>query len=113
MTRAASRSSTPPREPRPRIGALKAQVDAFAGALAARGVGVGTVVGLLCPNVPAFATVFHGILRAGATVTTINSLYTAGEIEKQLRDAGATWLVTVSPLLPQAADRSRSGRHPA
>lgn len=83
-------------------GALKAQVDAFAGALAARGVGPGTVLGLLCPNVPAFATVFHGILRAGATVTTINSLYTPGEIQKQLTDAGATWLVTVTPLLPQA-----------
>ena len=90
-------------------GALRAQIASFAGALAARGVGLGaeegqqTVVGLLCPNVPAFATVFHGILRTGATVTTINSLYTAGEIEKQLRDAGATWLVTVSPLLPQAS----------
>ena len=84
-------------------GALRAQVDLFAGALAARGAGVGTVVGLLCPNVPAFATVFHGILRAGSTVTTINSLYTAGEVEKQLRDAGATWLVTVSPLLAQAS----------
>jgi len=83
-------------------GALKAQVDAFAGALAARGVGLDTVLGLLCPNVPAFATVFHGILRAGATVTTINSLYTPGEIQKQLTDAGATWLITVSPLLPQA-----------
>ncbi|MDY0910934.1 AMP-binding protein [Microbacterium sp. CFBP9034] len=89
-------------------GVLRAQIDAFAGALAARGVGPGaaegeqTVLGLLCPNVPAFATVFHGILRAGATVTTINSLYTPGEIEKQLRDAGATWLITVSPLLPQA-----------
>ena len=70
--------------------------------VAARGVGTDTVVGLLCPNVPAFATVFHGILRAGATVTTINSLYTPGEIQKQLTDAGATWLVTVSPLLPQA-----------
>jgi acyl-CoA synthetase (AMP-forming)/AMP-acid ligase II len=78
-------------------------VLAFAGALAARGVGVGDVLGLLCPNVPAFATVFHGILRAGATVTTINSLYTPREIETQLRDAGASWLITVSPLLPQAA----------
>lgn len=93
-------------------GQLRGQVLAFAGALAARGVGptdpttgadTGTVVGLLCPNVPAFATVFHGVLRAGATVTTINSLYTAAEIEKQLRDARASWLVTVSPLLPQAA----------
>ncbi|HEX5859950.1 MAG TPA: AMP-binding protein [Microbacterium sp.] len=84
-------------------GALRAQVNAFAGALAARGVAPGSVLGLLCPNVPAFATVFHGILRAGATVTTINSLYTAGEIEKQLRDAGATWLITVTPLLEGAA----------
>jgi acyl-CoA synthetase (AMP-forming)/AMP-acid ligase II len=83
-------------------GTLRAQVDAFAGALAARGVAIDTVVGLLCPNIPAFATVFHGALRSGATVTTINSLYTAGEIEKQLRDAQATWLITVSPLLPQA-----------
>ena len=85
-------------------GALKAQIDAFAGALAARGVDTNTVVGLLCPNAPVFATVFHGILRLGATVTTFNSLYTAGEIQKQIEDAGATWLVTVSPLLANAAE---------
>ncbi|WP_449282893.1 AMP-binding protein [Leucobacter sp.] len=83
-------------------GELAAQIDAFAGALAARGAGLGTVVGLLCPNAPAFATVFHGALRLGAVVTTLNSLYTAGEIEKQLGDAGAEWLITVSQLLPQA-----------
>lgn len=82
--------------------ALRAQVDAFAGALAARGVDTDTVVAMLCPNVPAFATVFHGILRLGAAITTVNSLYTAREIENQLRDAAATWLVTVSPLLAQA-----------
>ncbi|KAA9083773.1 AMP-binding protein [Microbacterium radiodurans] len=87
---------------------LRAQVDAFAGALAARGVEAGTVVAMLCPNVPAFATVFHGILRLGATVTTINSLYTAHEIEAQLRDAGATWLVTVSPLLAPASEAARA-----
>ena len=81
---------------------LLAQIDLFAGALAARGIGIGTTVGVLCPNIPAFATVFHGILRAGATATTINSLYTADEIANQLTDAGASWLVTVSPLLPGA-----------
>ena len=89
-------------------GALRGQVDAFAGALAARGVDTDTVVAMLCPNVPAFATVFHGILRLGATITTINSLYTAHEIENQLRDAAATWLVTVSPLLPQALEAARA-----
>lgn len=81
---------------------LVAQIEGFAGALAVRGVEVGTVMGLLCPNVPAFATVFHGMLRAGATATTLNSLYTPAEIANQLRDAGATWLVTVSPLLEGA-----------
>lgn len=89
-------------------GALRAQVDAFAGALAARGAVPGTVIGLLCPNIPAFATVFHGALRAGATVTTINSLYTAHEIGTQLDDASATWLVTVSPLLQQAGEAAAS-----
>ena len=89
---------------------LRVQVVRFAGALAARGVGPGDVVALLCPNVPAFATVFHGILRAGATATTVNSLYTPEEIEFQLRDANATRLVTVSPLLDRAsAGAERAG----
>lgn len=87
---------------------LIGQIDLFAGALAARGVGVGTTVGVLCPNIPAFATVFHGILRAGATATTINSLYTPEEIANQLTDAGATWLVTVSPLLAGAKAAAES-----
>jgi 4-coumarate--CoA ligase len=81
---------------------LVGQISLLAGALAARGVCVGDVVGILCPNIPAFATVFHGILRAGATATTINSLYTPDEIAGQLTDAGAGWLFTISPMLPQA-----------
>src|SRR3954464_1404603 len=44
-------------------GGLKAQIDLLAGALAARGLGIGDVIALHSPNVPAFATVFHGILR--------------------------------------------------
>lgn len=85
-------------------GELVGRINALAGALAARGVKPGDVIGLLCPNTPAFAIVFHGILRAGATVTTINSLYTAEEIANQLTDAGATWMFTVSPLLDHAAE---------
>ncbi|GAA3885278.1 4-coumarate--CoA ligase family protein [Leifsonia kafniensis] len=78
------------------------QINRVAGALANRGVGPGTVVGLLCPNIPAFASVFHGILRSGATVTTINSLYTPADVANQLTDSGATWLITISPLLASA-----------
>lgn len=84
-------------------GQLARRIEAFAGALAARGVGPGVTVGLLCPNAPAFAVAFHGVLRSGATVTTINSLSTVADIEKQLRDAEATWLITVAPLLDPAS----------
>lgn len=83
-------------------GALVQRIQLVAGALAARDVGVGEVVALHCPNVPAFAVVFHGILRSGATATTVNALYTADEIETQLRDSRAHLLVTVSALYPQA-----------
>lgn len=80
------------------------RVDSFAGALAARGIGVGDVVGLLAPNSSAFAVAFHGILRAGATATTINALFTAKDIAKQLTDSKATTLITVTPLAAQAKE---------
>jgi len=83
-------------------GELVGQVNALAGALAQRGFGPGDVAGILCPNLPAFVSVFHGILRSGGTATTINSLYTPGEIASQLSDAKATYLFTISLFLPQA-----------
>ncbi|MGW0039129.1 AMP-binding protein [Gordonia sp. NPDC003376] len=82
---------------------LIAQIDTIAAALAQRGLAVGDVVGLHAPNIPAFAAVFHGVLRAGGVVTTINALYTAADIAKQLEDSHAAFLVTVSALAPQAA----------
>ncbi len=81
-----------------------ARINTFAGALAARGIGVGDVVGLLAPNSSAFAVAFHGILRSGATATTINVLFTAKDIAKQLADSKAKMLVTVTPLLAQAKE---------
>ncbi len=75
-------------------GALRAAVDGFAAELAARGVGSGDTVALLSPNSPGFAVAFHGIRRAGATVTTVNVLSTSAEVAKQLTDSGARTLVT-------------------
>ncbi len=80
------------------------RIDAFAGALAGRGIGVGDTVGLLSPNSSGFAVAFHGILRSGATATTINALFTAKDIAKQLTDSNAKLLVTVTPLLAQAKE---------
>ncbi|MGH7291164.1 MAG: AMP-binding protein, partial [Myxococcota bacterium] len=85
-------------------GEMISRIDAFAGALAARGIGVGDVVALLAPNSSAFAIAFHGILRAGATATTINALFTAKDIVKQLTDSKAGTLVTVGALRAQAIE---------
>ena len=86
---------------------LLAQISAVAGAMASRGFGVGDVVALHAPNVPAYVTVFHGLLRAGVTVTTINALATGPEITKQLLDSGARLVITVSALLPAAEAGSK------
>lgn len=83
-------------------GELIEHIEAVAGALAARGIAPHDVVALHAPNSAAFAEVFHGILRAGATATTVNVLYTPSDIAAQLRDSGAKLLMTVSPLLPAA-----------
>jgi acyl-CoA synthetase (AMP-forming)/AMP-acid ligase II len=85
-------------------GTLRAQVDAVAGAVSARGYRPGDVVALHSPNVPAFVAVFHGLLRAGVTVTTVNALASGPEVAKQLKASGARALVTVSALLAQAIE---------
>ncbi len=82
-------------------------VDRVAAGLAARGFGKGDVLGLFMPNLPEFALAFHGTLAAGGVVTTMNSLATERDLEFQLRDAGARFLVTVPPFLDRAAPSAR------
>ena len=75
---------------------------ALAGALSARGVGKGDVVCIYMPNVPEYAVIFHGVLRANATNTTANPLYTSHELAHQLTDSGAKMLFTIADFLPAA-----------
>ncbi|GAA0925738.1 AMP-binding protein [Pseudonocardia zijingensis] len=81
------------------FGELEAMVGKIAAALAERGVGAGDVVALFAPNSPHYVAVFHGILRANAIVTSVNSLYTPTELAHQLGDSGAKLVFTVSPFL--------------
>ncbi|MDI3386454.1 4-coumarate--CoA ligase family protein [Streptomyces sp. B-S-A8] len=74
----------------------------IAAALAASGLGKGDVLALHSPNTLAFPAVFHAATRTGAAVTTVHPLSTPEEFAKQLRDSGASWVVTVSPLLDVA-----------
>ncbi len=50
-------------------------------------------VAIMLPNVPQFAVTMAAILRAGYTCVNVNPLYTARELEHQLRDSGATVIV--------------------
>ncbi|MES2968042.1 MAG: AMP-binding protein [Pseudomonadota bacterium] len=79
--------------------ALRDQIARLAGGLHAAGVGPGTVVAIMAPNMPEYAVVFHAVAYAGGTVTTINPTYTVPEVRHQLTDAAATIVVTVPPLL--------------
>jgi long-chain acyl-CoA synthetase len=57
--------------------------------LAGRGIAAGDRVGLMCPNVPEFVVLYHGILRAGAIVVPMNPLLKAREVDYYLNDSGA------------------------
>ena len=53
----------------------------------------GARVAIMLPNLPQFAVTMAAVLRAGYTCVNVNPLYTARELEHQLRDSGATAIV--------------------
>ena len=61
--------------------------------LQSKGLEPGARVAIMLPNIPQFAVTMCGILRAGYTCVNVNPLYTARELEHQLRDSGATAIV--------------------
>jgi len=61
--------------------------------LQSRGLEPGARVAIMLPNIPQFAVTMCGVLRAGFTCVNVNPLYTARELEHQLKDSGATAIV--------------------
>ena len=47
----------------------------------------------MLPNIPQFGVTMAAVLRAGYTCVNVNPLYTARELEHQLKDSGATAIV--------------------
>ncbi|MDU8945902.1 AMP-binding protein [Ovoidimarina sediminis] len=84
---------------------LETGIRRLASGLLARGCGTGTVTALMAPNIPEYVIVFHGAAYAGGAITTVNPTYTADELHHQLRDSGATLLVTI----PQFLETARVG----
>jgi long-chain acyl-CoA synthetase len=73
---------------------LKAEVDRFATALAALGVGKGTRVAIQLPNLPQTVIAYYATLSVGGQAVMTNPLYVEREIEHQWNDAGCALAVT-------------------
>ncbi|RPE37896.1 long-chain acyl-CoA synthetase [Streptomyces sp. Ag109_O5-1] len=78
-----------------------------AGLLRERGVRPGDRVALMLPNVPEFALVYYGVLRAGGVVVPMNPLLKAREIDYYLDDSGARLLFAWHDFADEAHEGAR------
>jgi long-chain acyl-CoA synthetase len=84
-------------------------VERFAASLQALGVRKGDRVALYLPNCPQFVIAYLAALRVGALAVPFNPLYSAREVEYQLKDCGAEVIVVLSrfyPLVKQVQART-------
>ena len=81
---------------------LVSGVTRIASSLAKRGFKKADVLAIYSPNVPEYALAFLAVARLGGVVTTINPLYTPHELKHQLKDAGASYLLTIPAFLDNA-----------
>jgi long-chain acyl-CoA synthetase len=65
----------------------------FGAWLQAKGLPKGARVAIMMPNCLQYPIAMFGALRAGYTVVNVNPLYTARELEHQLKDSGADAIV--------------------
>ena len=68
---------------------------AIAAYLQSLGLNKGDRVAVMMPNVPQYPVVVAAILRAGFVVVNVNPLYTARELEHQLKDSGSKAIVII------------------
>ena len=59
------------------------------------GLAPGDRIAIMMPNVPQYPIAVAAILRAGFVVVNVNPLYTARELQHQLRDSGAKAIVII------------------
>jgi long-chain acyl-CoA synthetase len=71
------------------FGQVQGTANRVANFLIDRGIRKGDRVAIFLPNLAHYPMVYFGILKAGAVCVTCNPLYTAGELNYQLKDAGA------------------------
>jgi long-chain acyl-CoA synthetase len=71
----------------------------FASALVSLGLKRGDRVGLFMPNIPQFVFAYFGTLKAGGIVVPCSPLYKEKELEYQLKDSGASFVVAANDVV--------------
>jgi long-chain acyl-CoA synthetase len=75
------------------------ELDAYSKKLAAwlqsRGMAPGARVAIMMPNVLQYPIAIAAVLRAGYTVVNVNPLYTARELEHQIKDSGSEAIIVL------------------
>ncbi len=87
------------------------QQSRYFGAYLQRVVGLkkGDRVALMMPNILQYPVALFGVLRAGMVVVNVNPMYTAWELEHQLKDSGAKAIVILENFantLAEAIDKT-------
>jgi len=90
------------------------QASRYFGAFLQKNVGLkkGERVAVMLPNCLQYPVAVFGILRAGLTVVNVNPLYTARELEHQLKDSGARVIVILenfATTLQEVIDKTSVG----
>lgn len=91
-------------------GQLDELSQALGSFLQSRGLEPGARVAIMVPNVPQFPVTMAAVLRAGYTCVNVNPLYTARELEHQLKDSGATAIIILENFahtLAEVIDRTQ------
>jgi long-chain acyl-CoA synthetase len=94
------------------------EIDSLSLALGAwlqgRGLAKGTRVAIMMPNVLQYPVAVAAVLRAGFIAVNVNPLYTARELEHQLKDSGAEAVIVLenfAATLQQALKGAAAVRH--
>ena len=85
-------------------GELERRSAALGAYLQSIGLEPGARVAIMLPNIPQFGVTMAAVLRAGYTCVNVNPLYTARELEHQLKDSGATAIVILENFAHTLAD---------
>lgn len=71
--------------------------------LQTKGLQKGDRVSIMLPNCPQAVIAYYSVLLAGGIVVQTNPLYMERELEYQLKDSGATFIITLDLLYPRVS----------